>query len=524
MAFHHTTGTANNIANFFTLLEAALAAAGWILVAGGGTQDITYRSTGESGARTKLYIRVWQDTAYIRYRVQDDAAGTHQAYDGTYHYLRSVGAGTLPFEYWITLNKDVVIMVLKASMGAALELDFPYSGCYVGAVEPIGRPVYDEEQEYIVLSLDAWSASYGFNQGRVLRRYDGTWNQMIYGDTMINSWERLGAYDGAFGIMPMRVYRGTSQNEEYGIPYFLSGPIRDAWGYNPQDVIQSGIPGATTEWLCFGARDTRYFVLRTVGALPARQTDIGDHIHGDAGSAANSTILANAFQDCATRAGWNVAVFPGGYGPDDRRFFSVGESGLESIYVRIGWSPLDNYWMLRVMDDGIGTHQTTNVTQVILPGDWPVDYEVYCDKDGIWYTIDEGAGPDGIYYGGLAKMEYLDPPPVGTPYKMISGIFKSVPFIYWLRADDGTWSAALGNVSPTDGSYYRLRGPLLTDRYGALPACPVPQWRGWYPIGFPKTVFLCVQQGVVFNLDDFMQVDNGYILKYVKDYYWMRVA
>jgi hypothetical protein len=53
---------------------------------------------------------------------------------------------------------------------------------------------------------------------------------------------------------------------------------------------------------------------------------------------------------------------------------------------------------------------------------------------------------------------------------------------------------------------------------------PAALWRGFYPIAMPKYVYQCIPRVVTFSWGDLCQLDNGYMLKFVKDYSWMRVG
>jgi hypothetical protein len=121
MAYHSTTGTADNSADFLVKLKDFLTTvAGWTLHDDGSAQTDPYyvlKSNGESGAED-VYLQFIDDSNADRIAVRGclywDAAahaGVKEAYHNSYNYIRTVDAS--PFLYWLFADLDHVFVVTK---------------------------------------------------------------------------------------------------------------------------------------------------------------------------------------------------------------------------------------------------------------------------------------------------------------------------------------------------------------------------------------------------------------------------
>jgi hypothetical protein len=491
MAFGFTSGNANNIANFFALLEAFLVARGWILVAGGGTTDIVYRSTGETGAFTKLYIRVWRDAAVthrVNFRVQDDAAGTHNTQDATYGFMTAIG-GDKPFAYWICGDLDCVFITIKGATG--------YSGAWMGYMIPYCFTQTDETH-YMgsfnpEFTYSAPPLQYIF--GKILQSQTATFNQLMYVDTTIYATGVVNPIDGGITIPASKAYMNDSQ--VHGMPKFFAGPLRDFPAGNPEDTYDSGEPASIREWLILGSGETRWCMMR-VGPQPTNTRGTTADYFTARGNAANWNQVFNIIIEAAQAAGWTVDLHPSG----GWRFFSAGELGTESIYC---WLTLSvNKLYTRVQDDAGGTHYAgSEYTYSTFP------YDVFAgaDKDCILFSLDVGAGAINIHWMGRALTSYLDESAVGDEYKLVAGHTDNS--FRCLRRPDGSWNQGAWWTETNPGFRYRSRSPQTYDAtyIGHWPIC---YWSTTKDLVWAlKHLIYIYPSGVTLYNYDLFQMDNG---------------
>lgn len=442
MAFGHVSGIAANAVAFFVVLENFLAGRGWILVAGGGTTSIVYRSTGELGTLTMLYTRIRRTagTAEIYYRVQDDAAGTHTTTEAN---LVMPGLGAVPFNYWISGDKNCVIMVIKAGVS--------YTGCYIGTLEPFALAVTDERYMHTTIDFNSLSA-------RILRRYSGAydWASTFYGMLATSDPTVLDGSRTLYGG-----YIRTSNDEIYGQPFYITYN-QGGLGFNSQDTITSGYPAATSDWIAFlcGAN---IICIMTAGILPL---GIGESL--------GYTVQAGIFADAAaTYAG--IRAFLVGLGwtdaawylnPAETRYFtSTGESGVEDIRCRLyftvggGWIEFDS-----VDINGAGYHAAASQVTGMIPANWPLPYYLFGDLDCFGMAILFN-GNWTILWAGKVIATYPDETIIPHEYKQgaaLLGWAGGGPALSCLRDRNGTWGLT-GASCPEFSNVYSSSSPNLID-------------------------------------------------------------
>jgi hypothetical protein len=494
MAFRHFSGIANDIPDFFLTLELLLQQAGWIHVAGTGTTDIVYRSTGEAGTLTKLYVRIWRDVNpdRIYYRVQDDAAGTHNTGNPT-QYPVAPGLGAIPFSYWATADKDCVTFAIKSGGS--------YSGCWLGWLLPFSLAVMD--QEYHIGCL----APHG-TYAKVLRRFSGAWNYTVTWD-YISTGYAINPVDNAYTVFGSHLLNAADNTEIYGQPKYISGKIATGAGVNPEDTIDSGYPAATSSWIVMGTAANRW-AMSTSAPLPL---GIGDGAFQFAtGTAADETALFTAMETVMTGLGWTCQNTPGGIYAIDRIWSSLGESGVDAIFVRAAWDAAQNYIRFASRDDMAGTHETTQAFINIAVTDWPVFYYFAADLDCAVLCI-ELLGVLHLQFAGMMHTLYIDPDSVSTPYKLACLDFDATTWRI-LRAPNGAWNQVLSlvldnypNSSPnqSDGTTFIL-WPIFYNHTSA-------------PVGSPKYVYrlssthLSVRDTVAIGAQNFMYLGNDYAMR-----------
>jgi hypothetical protein len=135
MAYHSTSGTANDTADFLARLKDFLVnTVGWTLHDDGSAEPEPYyvlKSSGESGAED-IYLRFIDDANADRIAVRGCLywdpvahAAVMEAYHGSYTYIRTVDAS--PFLYWLYADLDHVFVVTKVTT--------TYYGHYSGLIK-----------------------------------------------------------------------------------------------------------------------------------------------------------------------------------------------------------------------------------------------------------------------------------------------------------------------------------------------------------------------------------------------------
>jgi len=452
MSFQYETDTAADVPDFFANLEALLAAAGWTHVSGTGTTTIVYSSSGEVGTLTKLYIRIWRDGPNpnrVYFRVQDDGGGTHFTTTLNVGYLTAPGAGAVPFVYWITATKDMVIITFKAG---------GYSGCYVGITEPFALAPPDETYQMVSVGLHTDDGAENRPYARVLHRYDGTWDSWVYRvDECADEYEPH-PLDGSHALFGGYVYNQLDRRENYGQLLFCTGRIAAGTGINAEDTITSGYPGVTSDWMVFGSGGLRWAVASS-GPLPVGIPD-GAQWAYTTGVAGDMAALQAALEAFLTARGWVIADWPTPVYTIDRSFSSVGESGGETIVLRWFWDGPNLSWGAQVYDAIDGAHSTSKImpgNSSIEAGYWPIRYYLSGDKD-CFVVIVEVATQFRWGWYGCCKSFFPDPAVIDTAY-IVGAMNASLRRA--LRASDGGWGSVGLNEFVDPG--YSGSSPSLID-------------------------------------------------------------
>jgi hypothetical protein len=190
-----------------------------------------------------------------------------------------------------------------------------------------------------------------------------------------------------------------------------------------------------------------------------------------------------AMETVVTGLGWTCQNTPVPAYTIDRVWSSVGESGVDAIFLRVAWDTPSArvYFFLR--DDLAGTHQSLAAFMDIAATDWPVYYYFCADLDCAVLCV-ELLGVLHWHFAGMVHSLYVDPDSVSTPYKMViygnAGAFR-----YVLRAPNGNWNQVLTlvddnyqNSSPNQGDNNTfIIWPLLFNHVASA------------PVGSPKYVY-----------------------------------
>jgi len=493
MAFRHSSGIAADIPDFFAILELLMTQAGWILVAGGGTTDIIYRSTGEAGTLSKLYARIWRDPLNldrVYYRVQDDGAGTHNTGNPA-EFPVAPGLGAIPFSYWLSGDKDCITFAFKS--GAT------YSGCWFGWLLPFSLAVTNEESHIGCVAPHGTVA-------RVLLRLDGvTWNYLVTSD-QISTGYALNPVDNAYTMFGRYFLNAADNTEVYGQPKFVSGKISAGAGVNPEDTVTSGYPAATNEWVIMGTAANRW-AMSTSAPLPTGTAE-GTYQY-TSGTAASGAALITAMEVVMIGLGWTCQNSPVIVYAVDRMWSSAGESGVDAVFIRVGWDGTRLYFFVR--DDLAGTHQTLAVVIDIAVTDWPVYYYFAADLDCAVLCV-EVLGVLHWNFAGMMNSLYIDPDSVATPYKMM--VYDGGATRYILRAPNGAWNQTTTLVDDN----YLNSSPNQSD------AVTFVLWPLFFnhasaPVGSPKYAYrlssthLSVRDTVSIGAQQFMYLGNDFAMR-----------
>jgi len=510
MGFQYETDTAADIPDFFSNLEALLAAAGWTHVSGTGTTTIVYSSSGEVGTLTKLYIKIWRDgpnPERVYYQVQDDGGGTHFTGTGSVGYLTAPGAGAVPFVYWITATKDMVIITFRAA---------GYTGCYIGITEPFALILPDETYQMVSVGLHTDDGAENRPYARVLHRYDDTWDYLCNVDECTHEYVP-NDLDGSHALFGAYVYNTADHRENYGQLLYCSGRIESGTGINPEDTITSGYPGATSEWIVFGAGGLRWAVA-TSGPLPLGVQD-GANWGYTTGVAGDVNALQAALEGFLTAKGWVIADWPVPEYAIDRSFSSVGENGVETIVIR--WQDSGTMWGALVYDAIGGAHNTARygpgLTDVSA-GDFPIRYYFTGDRD-CFLVVLERAGIFGWLWCGCCKSFFPDPAVIDTTYMVGIGHNLGAESKACLRRPNGLWVGGLNEFLWTG---YTNSSPSLIDGttfvvwpytvYASGVANRVP-WGTFQYLYRMSSTSVTLGDTVQIGLDVFMYIGGNYGIK-----------
>lgn len=415
MAFAHSTGVAANIVNLFARLESFLSLVGWTLTSGGGTTDIVWRSTGELGGWSKLYVRLNRDlgvTQNIYFRVQDDAIGTHATTTVNVNALVCPGVGNTPFTYWVSADKNCIILVVKSGAD--------YWGCYCGAVEPFSLAVTNEEQRFGVIATGRPDATTYNMYSRMLRKSDGTWNFLCANWSIVyqaaNKLIRNPLDNSA--LLVGSYVRGATNTDIYGQPFWMSGNLGNLMGLASEDTIHSGFPGVVSSWIVFVTNGI-YWAMCTAGPLPLGVPD-GTFTYAS-GNFANVAAAVAGLKAFLNGIGWVDVAWHAPIEAGDSYWTSTGESGLETIKMRTRWSAVGSPFVYVVDQNAVGFHSYNKSLVANFPADYPLPYRFIGDRDSFNILIRTGAlGWQGM---GGGKFNTTYPNEAAIPYENKEGVW-----------------------------------------------------------------------------------------------------
>lgn len=482
MAFNFESGTAADIADWFTKLEAFMLTLGWTIESGTGTQTIVFKSIGEGGGRVKLHCRFRQDGGspnLVYYRVQDDIPGTNFTTEGTFApAIDAGGGGAAPFDYWMLGDRDCVVVIFLT--GGA------YTGCYVGIVERFAVNVTDEEYEMVACQLQDLGS--GNKTGYVLRKHEGTWDQFV----SPFSFPGLGDYeknplDNSYmvaGVCVKEHDHAAFNDSIVGQLKHCSGRMATVTGLNAQDTIATGFGGATSWWTVFGVGANRW-ACHTGGNLPVGAWEGG--FASTMGVAADMADLAAKLKAFLTARGWAEVANPAPAWPIDFYMNSPGQLGGDDIWMRWKFDTVQEYWGAYMMDDVTDSHQTASMyvgDPKIQAGDFPLTYFIAGDGDCFIHGVEIASIWRWAWFG-MFVMYMGDPASIATPYKVgcMDGAATYQKRV--LRDMDGNWNSVFtiwtdkyGNSSPNllDGVSYIVWPVPLNEGLAGGPT----------PLGQPK--------------------------------------
>lgn len=387
-----TLGAADEVVDWFATFQLWMTQIGWTVAAGGGTTNVYFTSLGEGGGMTMLFVHVWRDGGNpnrVRVEVADDIVPTHQTTGDGY-----VDTGGVQFRFWMSGDMDAIILVFALGGG--------YRSVYAGKVVPFALTIPDET--YQMIATDDASMFIA----AILRDAAGVWDQ----DNNITDHQyfddaRIDRYDGSFTLHGCYYDSG---NQIAGQLKHMSGIIEDP-AINPEDVINTGRPGATTSWVVLADMVPNRFAIRTGGILPTGVAD--GAFASDNGVAADHASLWNAIAAFAVGRGWVDRGSPAVAGLVSTRLLSsVGESGLETIFVLYGVrnAAIDEL-NLHAWDDLPGTNRAV-VLAALDSTEFPVNYWISGDADCLMVVIQRAGG----YFVLWAGLTAAFPPGLLAPY------------------------------------------------------------------------------------------------------------
>jgi len=464
MAFGYLEGTTaagapDEVVDWFATFQQWMTSeVGWTVEAGGGTTDITFRSLGEAGGLTMLYLHVYRDGGLpnrVRIEVKDDLAGTHETAEAG--YLDGAGA---QFAFWMAGDLDAINICFR---GGAV-----YHSIYAGMVLPFALTVPDETYRMIATSTQI--------AGSILRDASGVWDvdHPLYDNQLLDDCI-IDRYDGS---LPLAGTYFDRQANIAGQPKHISAPINDA-GPTVMDLLETGRPGATTTWIVLRDRDGRRYAMRTGGVMPLGQQDPGSFA-AVTGVAANYGALWTALSAHLVALGW-VDLGDPGLWTEGRLYFSAGESGEEEIYIGYARnSAVTDEFFPYVQDDLVPTHRFPTATPRYLDNlDFPINYWICGDRDCCVLVYQRAGGYTLTWCGllpsfapGLLAPYAAGPLTVYSAVALMQGAGAGLNISGGLlRGHDGVWNQVVSftddgvdadNSNPNnfDGTTYLL-WPLL---------------------------------------------------------------
>ena len=465
MAFAYTSGVATSVDDWFSIFEAWITGTvGWTVESGTGTTNLVLSSDGEAADKTKLFVNVFRDISVsypyrIHGEVRDDAAGTHKTAENGYIQALSTSAvsDTYSFYYAFSANKDAIVLTSRDGYRQYL--------IYLGLVEPFALSPPDETYYMIATGTSITVAS-------VLRNGAGTWDFDI--SCYRNEWIGTSGLDmqGNLYFPIGSMIAGNATNiigQLYHIGCYYTANVNQ-----PQldDTLTSVLPSGTATWII--SQSTTYLyslAIRTGGTLSSDAIDDGAHYAYTTGTATSITQFFSILRTLLGQVGWNETDFSGSSGyTEDWLFDSTGESGNETIYIRIYWNTASILTMV-IQDDanyvpGHSYAGNNNVNSSALP----TTFHITADLDCILLALYDSVSGSPVYrplWGGLV-ISYIPDIPAGSEYRTaILHYYSSSAFrldCYVLRTHDGDWIGFLSEqLYYGDGTHNNNDNPLAVD-------------------------------------------------------------
>jgi len=388
-------------------IELWLQMVGWMAVSGAGTTDIIFRSTGEDGTKTMLYVHFWKNGNQMRAEVCDDDVPTHQTNEGSF-----VDSGGVQFTYHVSADKDAIS--LAWSLGAGWRFN------YVGLLMPFALEPPDETF-YSISAANIQDAS-------ILRRHDGLWDR---DDTLYHATYQsllLGPDRDDGSVSLWGTYFGDNADIAGQLKH-VSGRVYTAF---PPDTIET----RTATWILVRDNVGRPLAMRTGGTLELGCDD-GQfaHVSGVVNTvaewyAAVAVLMAGV--------GWTVTDISAASGnPFDIECYSTGETATDVLWIRIFHAA--GATGLEVSDLAFGT-VGRHVSQVgFFNESWlPADYWATADKDCLACVMqaDEGFWP--VWVG--KTLPFARTLSDESNMSMVAGAFNLAMRV--LRDHTGAWNQA----------------------------------------------------------------------------------
>ncbi len=457
-----TAGAADEIVDWFATFQNWMEQIGWIVAAGGGTTNVVFRSLGEDGGLTMLFLHVYRDGGFpnrVRINVMNDAVGTQETDEGGY-----VDGGGAQFTFWMAGDMDAVNICFLG--GGA------YNTVYAGMVMPFALTVPDETYRMIATSLQT--------AGSILRDSDDVWDvdHGLYSHATLEA-TIVDPYDGSFPLCAKFFDRFANIA---GQLKHVSGPVAPV-ALAVQTELTTGRGSRITPWIVLADRAANRYAMRTGGVVPTGTPD-PTSFTATTGMAANYADLWNRVSAHLTGIGWADLGDPGIL-DSGRLFFSAGQSGEDEIFVGFYQDiEVTDFISAYVQNDAAATQRTTTEVTHLDTLDFPVRYWLSADLDCAALVFQRAPGY-GFVWAGLYRQftPGLLPPYVGaplTPYSLLSES-NGPPFgqrVMVLRSKTGVWENAgvysheganIAGSSPNDfdGETYLIWPLTASDAGGA---------------------------------------------------------
>jgi hypothetical protein len=436
MSFQYATGTAANIAAWFTAFEAMITAAGWTIVSRVNPTDIIISSSGEDGDFTMLFARVWENANTVTSELRDDAAGTHVTTRGG---ALNTGAG--PFDYWMNCDADWInIGTLHPAP------DWSYRG--FGCVWSCALDLIDETQQMVILSQIYHIGVIA----TVLRNALGGWDTDFL--TYQCQWaETFTAHpvDGSFAFTD--IFAAPGQTIYGEIPQVTGRVSPTIANYAVHNTTEAG---NTTSWIALQddrPGGTNRYMMRTGGSLSVG-ADVGEFLYETGTADLPVDLFDTIIPAFMASIGWTDEGNPG-FHTYAHLFSSTGESGTDDLYVIISWlDGANDFAYIYVQDDLAGTHRTTFVSNLLEYNSFPMTYHLVGDRDCVMLLTEHQGYFCSSLWGGKVQPAH---PNIDCTYHMMTSD-SYVGTHRHLRDRDGNWNqlfaplsdgAAAANSSPS---------------------------------------------------------------------------